>query len=298
MTELPSVWLSGQRDIATQLAVGGYGPATAQDDAAIPPAIAARAVGQYTRPGDVVFDPDCGAGTVLAEAMRVGRHAVGATTDPRWWPIARANVTRAKRAGAAVDGTVLDAGPHSPGTAQLDLFAGRVQLVVVNVRNLGIARRRRGAVLVSAAVSEAAVAARLTRLLRWCRPLLRPTGCLAITTAPYWCGGELLDLPGAVVRAGRIAGFRQAVSVLALTAELRTEQLIAHTPLAQRRAAAAQARATGRPVSLTAHRDVVIFAAPQASADAQMLQSPLSPMDFDRCAIPWDPINSGGARAA
>lgn len=73
-----------------------------------------HAITAYTRPGDTVLDPDCGAGTVLTEALRSGRHAIGLTGQPRWWPVARANITAAKYDGATPDGMVLN---HSPASA-------------------------------------------------------------------------------------------------------------------------------------------------------------------------------------
>ena len=101
-----SVWPTGSVDRVAQLAAGGYLPATASDTSGIPPAVAAHAVRAYTEPGDMVLDPDCGAGTVLVEALRAGRHAVG-MTGGRGWPVARANLTAAKLAGALSDGMVL-----------------------------------------------------------------------------------------------------------------------------------------------------------------------------------------------
>lgn len=100
------VWPTGGVDRVAQLATGGYLPATATDTTGLPPAVAAHAVRFYTEPGDMVLDPDCGAGTVLVEVVRAGRHAVG-MTGGRWWPLARANLNTAKLAGAPTDGMVL-----------------------------------------------------------------------------------------------------------------------------------------------------------------------------------------------
>ena len=85
-------------------------------------------VQRIPRPGETVLDPQCGAGTVLVEALRSGRHAVGITEMPRWWPVARANATAAKRDGATTDGMVLD-GPLDRATARLSGLTGCVGLV-------------------------------------------------------------------------------------------------------------------------------------------------------------------------
>lgn len=42
-----------------------------------PPPLARRAIEEYSKPGDVVFDPFCGAGVTLVEAMATGRASVG-----------------------------------------------------------------------------------------------------------------------------------------------------------------------------------------------------------------------------
>lgn len=107
-----SVWPTGQHEETTHLHTPGYLPATRTDAERIPPALAAYAISSYSRPGGTLLDPDCGAGTVLVEALRAGRHNVGLTTSDRWWSIARANLTTTKRAGAWPDGTVLDATPR------------------------------------------------------------------------------------------------------------------------------------------------------------------------------------------
>lgn len=47
-----------------------------------PRQLAARFIRQHTRRGDAVVDIFCGAGTTLAEAVRLGRHGVGVDNDP------------------------------------------------------------------------------------------------------------------------------------------------------------------------------------------------------------------------
>ncbi|WP_165960688.1 hypothetical protein [Actinocrispum wychmicini] len=92
------------------------------------------AIVTYTRPGDLVLDPDCGAGTVLVEALRAGRHALGLTARTRSWTLARANITAAKAAGAWRDGSVLDARPKVLATVRAAGLIGRVGLVLTALR--------------------------------------------------------------------------------------------------------------------------------------------------------------------
>jgi adenine-specific DNA methylase len=46
------------------------------------PPVVAKLLEQYTRPGDLVFDPFPGSGTALVEAMIRGRRSVGSDIDP------------------------------------------------------------------------------------------------------------------------------------------------------------------------------------------------------------------------
>src|SRR5437899_9707959 len=47
-----------------------------------PAALARYFIAAYSQPGDIVFDPYCGKGTVLFEATSMGRAAFGGDTAP------------------------------------------------------------------------------------------------------------------------------------------------------------------------------------------------------------------------
>lgn len=55
-----------------------------------PLALPERFIQQHTRPGDVVLDPFCGAGTTCKAAQRLGRHYIGIDIDPEETAKARA----------------------------------------------------------------------------------------------------------------------------------------------------------------------------------------------------------------
>ncbi|MEU6573580.1 DNA methyltransferase [Streptomyces sp. NPDC046805] len=260
---LISVWPTGQLDSQAQLAEGGYVPETAQDSGRIPPAVAAHAIATYTRPGDTVLDPDCGAGIVLTEALRAGRHAIGLTGQRRWWPIARANVTAAKYDGAAADGMVLE---HPPATAAARLagLAGHIALILTALRPTAFAHQPRRPGDGEAAPDDPA--ARLRQTLSECRPLLRPGGHVIVTIRPRRHRGYLLDLTGPVSEAGEAAGLIPTDRCVALLAELRGDRLITHTSPTQRRSAGRRQRATGHPATLVVHHDVAVFRAPAEAA--------------------------------
>ena len=248
-----SVWPTGQCDQVAQLRAAGCVPGTETDTERIPPAVAAHAIVTYTRPGDLVLDPDCGAGTVLTEALRAGRHALGLTVHNRWWTLARANVTAAKFLGARHDGSVLDARPKVLATARASGLVGRVGLVLTALRTApGRSTRPKHDRV------ESTVAALGTTLL-CCEPLLRSNGHVAVVARPRrHAGGSLADLTTQITAAGTAAGLVLVDRCVALTAELRGNRLATRTPLSERRSAA-RARTAGMPISLVAHHEVLVF---------------------------------------
>ncbi|MEV1082232.1 DNA methyltransferase [Streptomyces sp. NPDC050211] len=268
---LISVWPTGQLDSHAQLAEGRYVPETARDSGRMPPAVAAHAITTYTRPGDTVLDPDCGAGTVLTEALRSGRHAIGLTGQPRWWPVARANITAAKHDGATPDGMVLDHPPASAAT-RLAGLSGHITLILTALRPTASACQpgRPG----NGEAGSAAPAACLHQALIECRPLLRPGGHIVVTVRPHRQRGRLLDLTKQANDAARAAGLVPVDRCVALLAELRGDRLLVRASMAQRRCAARHERVTGHPVTLPAHHDVLIFRAPDEAAAAAALRPP------------------------
>jgi modification methylase len=269
-----SVWPTGQRDPAAQLRDSGCVPGTDADTDRIPPAVAAYAIATYTRPGDLVLDPDCGAGTVLTEALRAGRHALGLTARNRWWTLARANITAAKTAGAWRDGSVLDARPKVLATIRAAGLVGRVGLVLTVLRTAPENPKDRAP---SPDRDPDSAIAELGATFTYCEPLLRSGGHLAVVTRPRrHPDGSLLDLTTPLLSAATAAGLAPVDRCIALTAELRGNRLVTRASLAERRAAA-RARATGTPSALTAHHEVLVF---QLAHDAELAAAAAA-------GIPW-----------
>lgn len=278
MTDRPtprlSIWPTGQRGPLEQLRDTGCVPGTESDLERIPPAIAAHAIATYTRPGDLVLDPDCGAGTVLIEALRAGRHTLGLTAHPRWWTLARANLTAAKAAGGHRDGSVLDARPNALGTIRAAGLVGRVRLVLTALRT-GPDRDP-----VEAAIAE------LARTFLLCEPLLRPGGHLVVVARPRrHPNGSLVDSTTSLIAAGTSAGLVPLDRCIALTAGLHGSYVVTRASLAER-------RATRGLTALTAHHEVLVF---QLAHDAELAAE--ATVDG-----PWladDSVeHSGGRRAA
>jgi modification methylase len=99
------------------------------------PELAARAIAEYSRWGDLVADPLCGIGTTLVEAVHAGRDAVGVEYEPRWAELARANVALARNQGGGGHGIVECADAtalHRDLPGVLGVLAGRVDLVLTS----------------------------------------------------------------------------------------------------------------------------------------------------------------------
>lgn len=261
---LASVWPTGTDSVATQLDEGGYHDATGTDPALMAPAIARHAIAAFTRPGDVVLDPDCGAGTVIVEALRSGRHAIGLTGQRRWWRLARTNVTATKARGVFVDGMVLvlDRRPGTAAAAATAGLTGRVDLLLTTLRPAGPNGDIDGAL------------DRLRSLLSQYRPLVRPGGHVVITCAPqrHPVRHDLLDLPCRITAIGSAAGLAPVARCLALTAAVRRRRAYTRATLAQRRTATRAERALGHPIGLPAHHTVLVFRADPEASDPALTQ--------------------------
>ncbi|WP_063837093.1 TRM11 family SAM-dependent methyltransferase [Phaeacidiphilus oryzae] len=276
--ELPtSVWLTAQQDSRTQR-TGRYLPAAIAHPGKMLPAIARHAIRAYTRPGDVVLDPMCGIGTTLVEAAHLGRHGVGIELEPRWAVLARANLQHAHTQGAEGAGTVYrgdarDAdrivNPELHGTARLLLtsppYGPSTHGHVRSSRdsgNPGVAKfhtdyGHTAGNLADAPTDELVDA--FTEILRSSLPLLADDAIVAVTARPWRRRGELVDLPAAVLAAGRAAGLVPLERCVALLAAVRDGDLVARPSFFQQNNVRA-ARTNGVPLACIAHEDVLVMA--------------------------------------
>jgi modification methylase len=251
---LPSVWRTGQRDLVEQLSHGGYAHGTDMDTHGVLPAVAAHAITTYSRPGDLVLDPDCGSGTVLVEALRSDRRALGLTAVERMWTLARANVSAVKAAGAWRDGAVLHAHPTALVTTLAAGLAGQVELVLTTFRTPTSKRGPSG--------MRADRGHNLAATLQHVAPIVRPGGHVVVVARPSRhpdCTAD--DVISVVIAAGTSSGLVPADRCVALTARLRGTRLVPHASLAERRDAARSCLG-GAPLSLGVHHEVVVFRRP------------------------------------
>ncbi len=275
-----SVWATGQRPASAQRGER-YVPETTRHPARMLPEVAAYAIEALTRPGDLVFDPMCGAGTTLIEALHLGRAAVGIDVEPEWASLARDNIDHTRRRGIGGDARVFTADaralPEAIPAPYRDEVTGRVALVLTSppygqfthglVRadpGAGVAKsdyryapQARGANL--AYQSEHRMLASLTRILRGCATLLAPGGHVVITARPWREHGELIDLPTAIIRAATAAGLVPVQRCVALLAGLGPDGALVTRASFFHRMAVTRAREAGLPWHLVCHEDVLIL---------------------------------------
>ena len=96
------------------------------------------------------------------------------------------------------------------------------------------------------------------QILSGCRELLRPGGVVAVTARPWREHGELVDLPGEVIEAGRRAGLRPLERCVALLAGIRDGELVARPSFFQL-SNIRKKRDSGEPQAVIIHEDVLIF---------------------------------------
>lgn len=282
--DLPlSVWPTAQAQARAQRS-GRYLALSGAHPAKMLPAIAASVVATYSAPGDLVLDPMCGIGTTLVEAVHLGRDAVGVEYEERWAALAAANLAFARRNGAPGHGEVVCADArHLPGVVD-PAVRGLVGLVLTSppygsslhgrvvakpgegVRKLHDRYSADPANLAHVGFERLVTAMR--EILTGCVPLLRPGGFLVMTVRPWWRGGGLLDLPGALVEAAAGTGLSLFERNVALLAGLRDDHLVPRSSffaLEQVR----KARARGLPRLVTAHEDLLVFRVGLSRHDAR-----------------------------
>ncbi len=277
-----SVWNTAPTSAPAQRK-GRYVPTSAAHPAKMLPAIAAHAIRTYTRPGDLVLDPMCGIGTTLVEALHLGRNALGIEYEPQWAYLARRNTATAT---ATHQGRPATAVVHCADARDLTHFVptalhGRVDLVLTSppygpsvhgqvrsTRETG----ERGVVKKDfryshdpanlAHLSTDRLLTAFTDILTQCHTMLRPGGTAVVTTRPWRTRGELVDLPSAVLAAGRAAGLIPTERCVALLAGIRDGRLVARPSFFQMKNVR-DARRQGIPLSVIQHEDVLVFTRPE-----------------------------------
>lgn len=281
--ELPlSVWATAQNSPASQRK-GRYVPDSTAHPAKMLPAVAAHAIRQYTRPGDLVLDPMAGSGTTLVEAIDAGRRAVGVEYEPHWVAVAHANLDLARQRGHDHDAEVVHGDARQLPFLLPAKYRGQVALVVTSppygpsthgqVVTAGTDspdgkvhkyHHRYGSALDRgnlANVGHHRLLAGFTRILTGCAAVLRPGGHVAITVRPWREHSELIDLPSQIIACGQAAGLVPVERCVALLARVADRELVARGSFFQRDFIRKQ-REQGLPLHLISHEDVVVLSRP------------------------------------
>ena len=268
-----AVWPVAQTSAQYQRA-GRYHPDSARHPGKMLPALAERIVAEYSTAGQLVVDPMCGTGTTLVEAGLQGRRALGVEIEPAWADLARANLAHARSQGATGEGEVVCGDARHLGAHLDPALKGLVALVLTSppygpsvhgqvtttpqggIRKANYRYSTDPANLAHVGLDRLVEAMRtvLVQAAGW----LRPDGIVAMTVRPWWSAGRLVDLPGAMARAGEQAGLVLYERNIALLAGLRDDHLVPRTSffaLDQAR----RARARGIPRSVVAHEDLLCF---------------------------------------
>lgn len=268
-----SVWPTAQQTARAQRA-GRYLPATVAHPGKMLPGIARTAISAYTQPGDLVVDPMCGIGTTLVEAVHLGRDAIGIEYEPEWADFAAANLALARGNGATGHGEVITGDarhlsgliePATHGLVALVLtsppYGATLHGQVTATPDHGVHKShdrysRDPANL--AHVGHDRLLTAMRDVLSETARVLRPGGIAAMTVRPYWKAGQLVDLPGDLVRVGEQAGLELFERNVVLLAALRDDEVVARPSffaLDQVR----RARARGIPRSVVGHEDLLVF---------------------------------------
>jgi modification methylase len=245
----PSIWATGQIQPRRQRD-DLYDQAGATHPAKMWPHIARAMIEHYSSPAETVLDPMCGIGTVLVEAVRAGRHALGVDCEAEWVDVARANLARARRAHPGADGRVFCADardlastlPEQAGTLPVDLvvtsppYGPAVHGLPETARKTGgkiVRRANRYATgkphpgQLARGSSQKRLRAGLGAIFGGCYASLRRGGHMVITARPYTDQGNLVDFPAIVIAAAEDAGFTYTDRHAALLARWdETEQTL------------------------------------------------------------------------
>ncbi|MEU6158794.1 DNA methyltransferase [Streptomyces sp. NPDC047130] len=282
MAPSDSIWNTAPTSAPKQRR-GHYVRGSAAHPGKMLPQLAAHAIATYSRPGDLVLDPMCGIGTTLVEAIRLGRHAIGNEYEPRWAALARANVrhiTEHLGPDTATTGHVTRGDARHLTRLIHPDHHGKVDLVLTSPP---YGRTVHGQVRATSETGEPGVLRMddryshdpsnlahaktdqllnaFTKILDECRRIVRPGGTIVVTTRPWREQGELVDLPSAVLAAGKAAGLIPTERCVALLAGVRNGELITRPSFFQLKNAR-DARRAGIPMCVVQHEDVLVFTRP------------------------------------
>lgn len=272
-----SVWVTGQVCSRDQRK-GRYVPASIYHPGKMLPSIARHAIAKYTSPGDIVADPMCGIGTTLVEAMHADRIGIGVEYENKWAELANANIELAASQGAPGTAQIWCGDGRDIGQFAPPSVRGKVALVITSPPygpsthgRAYTGNRRTGRKVLKAHhkygenpdnlayVEPDELAAGFTGILKECAAILRPGGIVVITARPYRQHGELVNIPGMVIAAGRAAGLAPIDRCVALLCGVRDGRLVPRGSFFQIQNARHAAGQGSAPLHVVQHEDLVVL---------------------------------------
>lgn len=242
------------------------------------PALARRAIEEYSNPGDLVLDPMCGIGTTLVEGGALGRRCIGIDLERRWVKLASRNIDRVLD-DSQRDGVSVRTGDARKLAKIFPEHVGQVDLILTSppyACDVGtVEKERSGDGYVNRASDNLNYSANrsnlghargdqyineMTTVYASCLAMLRPGGLLVTVTKNLRRGAQLQDLAATTSEIARRLGFVYLQHVIALQCGIRESEIIGRPSFWQLQQTR-RAREHGLPVHLVVHEDLLLFMA-------------------------------------
>ncbi|WP_051325650.1 TRM11 family SAM-dependent methyltransferase [Glycomyces tenuis] len=277
---LSDLWATGQAIPRVQRA-DRYASVSGPHPAKMWPMTARHAIAAYSRPGDLVIDPMAGIGTVLVEAIELGRAAWGADIEPEWVAAAAGNLHLARQRWPSASASVVRGDARRLTRLLPRRLHGHVDLIVTSppygrathgrawtaketggkVRKTGYeysTGRARPSQLARKPIDE--LLAGLGQIFTGCYRVLAPGGRMVITCRPFTDRRRLIDFPLLLTELCENLGFCLERRCVALLGEWEAEEhrlrpIHSFFGLHNTRVAIEQ----GRPALLRSHEDILVL---------------------------------------
>ncbi|WP_158299820.1 TRM11 family SAM-dependent methyltransferase [Glycomyces paridis] len=278
---ISDLWASGQAIPRVQRG-DRYASVSAPHPAKMWPSTARHAIAAFSRPGDLVIDPMAGIGTVLVEAVDLGRAAWGADIEPDWVAACAANLHLARQRRPSAKASVMRGDARHLTRLLPRRLHGQVDLIVTSPpygkathgrawtkRETGGKVRKTGYEYSTGRVRASQLARKpmdelltgIGEIFADCYAVLAPGARMVVTCRPFTDRGTLVDFPLLLLELCEDIGFRLEVRCAALLAEWRPEEQRLrpiHSFFGLHNARVAIER--GRPALLRSHEDVLVLA--------------------------------------
>lgn len=276
---LSTLWATGQ-DLPRVQRGELYASTSRAHPAKMWPQTAAHAIAAFSRPGDWVLDPMCGIGTVMVEAIRLGRSAIGVDCEPDWVAAATANLHLARDAYPGAKGTVRLGDARQLARHLPKRLRGKIDLIVTSppygkaAHGRTFTHRETGGAIAKrdytystgkpapeqlARSNLGGLLTGLGAVFENCHRALKPGGRMVLACRPFSSSGELVDFPAELSYLCERLCFRLQTRCAALLAEwngdLGLRPIHSFFGLYNTRTAIEQ----GRPALLRSHEDLLIF---------------------------------------